>query len=99
QVSHRHSYKNVAEFIDFSQKLTRQGESGVYGFNEHLDRQDAAQLLLQSVTTEARLQTIFRQFEGLLPMPILLEPYITQSMARTLLAPFVKSYPPKNPKL
>ena len=51
-------------------QLTRFGESGVYGFLEHLDSRAAAELLLQSITTEARQQMIFRQFEGLFPMPV-----------------------------
>ena len=42
------------------QKLTRYGESGVYGFINHIDSRDAAQLLLQSMSTEARQQMIFR---------------------------------------
>jgi hypothetical protein len=42
----------------------------VYGFLEHLDSRAAATLLLQSITTEARQQMIFRQFEGLFPMPV-----------------------------
>ena len=52
-------------------QLTRFGESGVYGFLEHLDSRAAANLLLESIATEARQQMIFRQFEGLFPMPVL----------------------------
>ncbi|RPA90835.1 stress response protein Rds1 [Choiromyces venosus 120613-1] len=96
---YQYPFKNVAEFIDFSQKLTRWGESGVYGFIEHLDSRAAAQLLLQSITTEARQQMIFRQFEGLFPMPVWFEAGVSQSMAWTLLAPYIKSCPPENPKL
>ena len=51
-------------------QLTRWGESGVYGFLEHLDSRAAAEMLLQSITTEARQQMIFRQFSGLFPMPV-----------------------------
>ena len=51
-------------------KLTRWGESGVYGFLGHLDAQDTASLLMDSIATEARQQMIFRQFEGLFPMPV-----------------------------
>lgn len=51
-------------------QLTRWGESGVYGFLEHLNSRAAATLLLDSITTEARQQMIFRQFEGLFPMPV-----------------------------
>ena len=42
----------------------------MYGFLEHLDSRAAAELLLQSITTEARQQMIFRQLEGLFPMPV-----------------------------
>ena len=89
-------FKTVREFIDFCQKLTRFGESGVYGFIEHLDSRPAAQLLLQSITTEARQQMIFRQFGGLFPMPVWFEAGITQSMAWTLLAPYIFSCPESN---
>ena len=51
-------------------KLTRWGESGVYGFLGHLNAQDTASLLMDSIATEARQQMIFRQFEGLFPMPV-----------------------------
>ncbi|KDQ20287.1 hypothetical protein BOTBODRAFT_80251, partial [Botryobasidium botryosum FD-172 SS1] len=94
--SYQYPFNTVAEFVDFCQKLTRWGESGVYGFLEHLDSRDAAQNLLQSITTEARQQMIFRQFEGLFPMPVWFEVGITQSMTWTLLAPYVKSCPQHN---
>ncbi|KAG0138774.1 hypothetical protein HOY82DRAFT_475842 [Tuber indicum] len=84
--------------IDFSQKPTRWGESGVYGFTERLDRQTAAQFLLQPFTPEAGLQTTTRQFEGLFPVPIFLEPGITQPILGTPLAPHIKSYPKEDPK-
>lgn len=61
QCTYQYPFTNVRQFIDFCQKLTRFGESGVYGFLEHLDSRAAAQLLLQSITTEARQQMIFRQ--------------------------------------
>lgn len=61
QCTYQYPFTNVREFVDFCQKLTRFGESGVYGFIEHLDSRAAAQLLLQSITTEARQQMIFRQ--------------------------------------
>lgn len=59
--TYQYPFTTVREFIDFCQKLTRWGESGVYGFIEHLDSRAAAQMLLQSITTEARQQMIFRQ--------------------------------------
>ena len=80
-------------------KLTRFGESGVYGFLEHLDSRAAATLLLDSITTEARQQMIFRQFEGLFPMPVWFETGISQSMAWTLLAPYIVTCPASNPRI
>lgn len=77
-------------------QLTRFGESGVYGFLEHLDSRASANLLLESIATEARQQMIFRQFEGLFPMPVYFIPGITQSMAWTLLAPYIVSCPENN---
>ena len=58
---YQYPFNTVPEFVDFCQKLTRWGEAGVYGFLPHLDSRPAAQLLLQSITTEARQQMIFRQ--------------------------------------
>ena len=67
--NYTYPFTTVREYIDFSQKLTRWGEAGVYGFLEHMDSRESATLLLQSITTEARQQMIFRQFEGLFAMP------------------------------
>ncbi|KAG8782148.1 hypothetical protein FRC12_021174 [Ceratobasidium sp. 428] len=92
-------FDTVGEFVDFCQKLTRWGESGVYGFLPHLDSRPSAQILLQSITTEARQQMIFRQFEGLFPMAVWFETGITQSMAWTLLAPYLESCPKENPTI
>ncbi|KAK7463030.1 hypothetical protein VKT23_007613 [Stygiomarasmius scandens] len=92
-------FTDVRSFVDFCQKLTRFGESGVYGFLEHLDSRAAANILLQSITTEARQQMIFRQFEGLFPMPEWFVPSITQSMAWTLLSPFLQHCPSENPRI
>ncbi|KAH0612944.1 uncharacterized protein H6S33_009324 [Morchella sextelata] len=97
--TYQYPFTTVREFIDFCQKLTRWGESGVYGFIEHLDSRAAAQMLLQSITTEARQQMIFRQFQGLFPMPVWFEVGITQSMSWTLLSPHIKSCPAENPHL
>jgi hypothetical protein len=66
--NYTYPFTTVREFVDFSQKLTRWGEAGVYGFLEHLDSRESATLLLQTVTTEARQQLILRQFDGLFPM-------------------------------
>ncbi|KAJ7184563.1 Rds1 protein [Mycena filopes] len=97
--NYTYPFTTVREFVDFCQKLTRFGESGVYGFLEHLDSRASAELLLQSITTEARQQMIFRQFEGLFPMPIWFTPGITQSMAWTLLSPYITSCPAENPHI
>lgn len=93
QCTYNYPYNTVAEFLDFSQKLTRFGESGVYGFLGHLDSREAATLLTQSITTEARQQMIFRQFEGLFPMPVWFEVGVPQSWAWTLLAPYISHCP------
>ncbi|KAK9454485.1 ferritin-like domain-containing protein [Dipodascopsis uninucleata] len=99
QCQYSYDFETVAEFVDFCQRVTSWGESGVYGFLEHLDSRSAAQLLLQSITTEARQQMIFRQFEGLFPMPVYFETGITQSMAWTLLAPYITSCDEETPRL
>lgn len=93
QCTYNYPVSNVREFIDFNQKLTRWGESGVYGFLPHLNSGPAAQLLLQSISVEARQQLIFRQFGGQFPMPEWHMPGIPQSWAWTLLAPYISSCP------
>jgi hypothetical protein len=99
QCTYNYPATTVREYIDFNQKLTRFGESGVYGFMNHLDSRDAAQLLLQSISTEARQQMIFRQFDGLFPMPVWFETGIPQSWAWTLLAPYISSCPANQTRL
>ncbi|GLB21510.1 hypothetical protein AtubIFM61612_002058 [Aspergillus tubingensis] len=93
QCNYVYPYTTVHEFLDFCQKLTRFGEAGVYGFLSHLDSREAATLLTLSITTEARQQMIFRQFEGLFPMPVWFEVGVPQSWAWTLLAPYIASCP------
>ncbi|KAE8165249.1 hypothetical protein BDV40DRAFT_286258 [Aspergillus tamarii] len=95
--TYNYPYTTVHEFVDFCQKLTRFGESGVYGFLSHLNSREAAILLLQSITTEARQQMIFRQFEGLFPMPVWFEVGVPQPWAWTLLAPYISSCPENRP--
>lgn len=99
QCNYSYPFDTVQGFIDFSQKLTKWGEAGVYGFLAHLDSRSAATLLTQSITTEARQQLIFRQLEGLFPMPEWFEPGIPQSWAWTLLAPYIFTCPEDNHKL
>lgn len=55
----------------------------MYGFLEHLDSRAAANLLLESIVTEARQQMIFRQFEGLFPMPVCI-PIVTVIVTTTV---------------
>jgi len=93
QCTYNYPVSNVREFIDFNQKLTRWAEAGVYGFLPHLNSGPAAQMLLQSITVEARQQLIFRQLGGQFPMPEWHTPGIPQSWAWTLLAPYISSCP------
>jgi hypothetical protein len=99
QCTYNYPFTTVREFLDFNVRLTRFGESGVYGFLGHLDSQDAATLLLQSISTEARQQMIFRQFNGQFPMPVWFEVGIPQSWAWTLLAPYISSCPENTTRL
>lgn len=76
------------EYVAFCQRLTRWGESGVYGFLSHLDSRPAATLLTQSIATEARQQMIFRQFSGAHPMPVFFEVSLALDVrSSTLLIP------------
>ena len=77
------------------QRLTRFGESGVWGFINHLDSREVGQLLAQSIATEARQQQIFRQMSGLTPMDVWFENGWPQSWAWTMLAQYI-SYCPEN---
>lgn len=97
QCTYQYPFKTVRQFIDFCQKLTKFGESGVYGFLPHLDSRPAANLLTQSITTEARQQMIFRQFAGAFPMPVHFETGLPQAWAWTMLSPYIKSCPKENP--
>lgn len=97
--NYTYPFETVPEFISFAQKLTRWGESGVYGFLSHLDSRGAASLLLQSITTEARQQFVFRQFQGLNPMPYDFIVGVPQSFLWTLLAPYITSCPSTNPRI
>ncbi|TFY67594.1 hypothetical protein EVG20_g3893 [Dentipellis fragilis] len=92
-------FTDARAFIDYSQKITRVGESGALGFLPHLNAQDVAQLLLQTVTVGSRQQTVFRQLEGLFPFPSAFTPVITQNMQWTLLAPIISTCPTGNPAI
>ncbi|OJD17432.1 hypothetical protein AJ78_02457 [Emergomyces pasteurianus Ep9510] len=93
------NFTDVREWLDFSQKLTRNGEAGVYGFLPHLNSREAAAMLLRSVTVGARQQMVFRQFEGLFPMPVWFEVGIPQSWAWSMLAPYIASCPSNQTRL
>ena len=93
QCTYDYPFETVREFVDFNQKLTRFGESGVWGFINHLDSREVGQLLAQSIATEARQQMAFRQMSGLQPMPVWFETGIPQSWAWTYLAPYISSCP------
>ncbi|CAD6575297.1 MAG: hypothetical protein TREMPRED_001349 [Tremellales sp. Tagirdzhanova-0007] len=96
---YQYSFDTVRDFVNFCQRLTRWGESGVYGFLTHLDSRPSATLLLQSIATEARQQMIFRQFAGAHPMPVYFETGISQAMSWSLLAPYIVSCPAENPHI
>ncbi|ORY17756.1 ferritin-like domain-domain-containing protein [Clohesyomyces aquaticus] len=99
QCTYDYPFRTVREFIDFNQKLTRWGESGVWGFINHLDSREVGQLLSQSIATEARQQMSFRQMLGLHPMPVWFETGIPQSWAWTYLAPYISSCPENTTRL
>jgi hypothetical protein len=99
QCTYNYPFTNVREFIDFNQKLTRFGESGVLGFLNHLDSREVGQLLEQSIHTEGRQQMAFRQMLGLHPMPVWFETGIPQSWAWTFLAPYISSCPRNTTRL
>ena len=95
QCVYNYPYTTVREWVDFMQRLTRFGESGVWGFINHLDSREVGQLLAQSIATEARQQQIFRQMSGLTPMDVWFENGWPQSWAWSMLAPYI-SYCPEN---
>ncbi|KAI4210087.1 MAG: hypothetical protein LQ351_007036 [Letrouitia transgressa] len=95
QCVYDYPYSTVREWLDFNQRVTRFGESGVWGFINHLDSREVGQLLSQSIATESRQQQIFRQLSGLTPMDVWFENGWPQSWAWTMLAPYI-SYCPEN---
>jgi hypothetical protein len=99
QCTYNYPFTTVREFIDFNQILTRFGESGVWGFINHLDSREVAQMLSQSISTESRQQQTFRQMLGLHPFPVWFETGIPQSWAWTYLAPYISSCPENTTRL
>jgi len=99
ECNYTYPFSSVKGFLDFSMLITRAGESGVFGFLEHLNSRAAAQLLLESISTESRQEMAFRQLQGLFSMPVWFTPAITQSMQWTLIAPYITSCPSSNPRV
>ncbi|TKA62066.1 hypothetical protein B0A49_11336 [Cryomyces minteri] len=99
QCTYDYPFSTVREWLDFSQILTRWGESGVWGFINHLDSREVGQLLAQSIATEARQQMSFRQMSGLFPMPVWFETGIPQSWQWTYLAPYISTCPANTTRL
>ncbi|KAI9699520.1 MAG: hypothetical protein M1820_007151 [Bogoriella megaspora] len=99
QCTYNYPFRTVREFLDFNQVLTRWGESGVWGFINHLDSREVGQLLAQSIATEARQQMGFRQMSGLFPVPVWFETGIPQSWAWTYLAPYISTCPENTTRL
>ena len=79
--------------------LTQWAESGVLGFQAHLDSREVAQMIAQPIHIEARQQQTFRQMMGLHPMPEWFKPGIPQSWAWTYLAPYIASCPANSKRL
>lgn len=97
--NYSYPFQTVRDFVDFSLKITRVGESGTFGFLEHLDSRASAALLLESISTESRQEMVFRQLEGLFPMPFWFTPAITQSMQWSWIAPYITSCPESNQRI
>lgn len=97
--TYSYPFSTVREFIDFARLVTRYGESGTIGFLGHLDAQDSAALINDAIQTEGRQQMIFRQWQGLFPMPFWFTTSITQSMQWTLLAPYIATCPIDTPRV
>lgn len=97
--TYNYPFETLHEALDFSQILTRWGESAVLGFQAHLNSREVAQMLEQSISTNSRQQTILRQMSGLFPMPVWFETGIPQSWAWTYLAPYISSCPANSKRL
>jgi len=97
--AYHYPFTTVAGFVSYAQKNTRYGESGVLGFLAHLNSRPAADLISQTITVESRQQAIFRQFQGLFPMPFYFVPGTPQSWQWTLLAPDIVSCPANQTRL
>jgi len=94
---HWPNFMNILDFLDFNQKATRWGESGVVGYLQHLQSRPGGTVLTEGIVTEARQQFAFRQLSGYTAIDIWFVPGITPSMTWTLLAPYIKSCPKEYP--
>ena len=97
--NYTYPFNTVGEFLDFTIKNTRYGESGTYGFMSHLNSRPAQALVQASIATEARQQMIFRQFGGLFAQPFYFVAGVPQSWQWTLLAPSIASCPANQTRL
>jgi hypothetical protein len=68
--TYAYPFQTVPEFLEFSDRITRVGESGVLGFLAHLDSRASANLISESITVESRQELVLRQMLGLFPMPV-----------------------------
>lgn len=93
------NFTGILDWLDFNQKATRFGESGVYGFLGHLNDRSTSAALLSAISTEARQQFAFRQLEGLFPVAHWFTPGITQSMTWTLLSRHISSCEARRPPI
>ncbi|KAI0027346.1 hypothetical protein K488DRAFT_61869 [Vararia minispora EC-137] len=96
------NYTSVRDYVDDMRRVTRYGESGTIGFLGHLNAQDTAAMVNDAIQTEGRQQLIFRQWEGLFPMPfwqVTFTTSITQSMQWTLMAPYIANCPADLPRV
>merc|ERR1712080_428003 len=64
-----------------------------------MDSRPSSQIILQAITTEARQQMVFRQFQGLPAMPEWFETGISQAYQWTLLSQYIRSCPTNNPRI
>lgn len=94
--TYAYNFTTVGEAFLFSEEVTRFGESGVYGFIPSMDNRATAQILLQSITTEARQEFTTRQWLGLQPSPVWFETAVPQTFTWSLMAPWIKSCPAHN---
>ena len=99
QCQYNYPFKTVKEALSFAEFVTRFGEAGVYGFLPHLDSRPIAQLLLQSITTEAKQEVAMAQMEGYFPQPYWFNMGLTQAMAWSSMVPYLAHCPETNPRV